>query len=90
MGKITGGILLSLVMVISLAVFFSFAEQAHLLSSETKSESFAYRFLQPIRKQSAKMLYDLKNGAQQVKDRNLGAPTSQELSTPVDHAASPK
>ena len=70
---ILGGILLSVVMVVTISAFSSFLEQASLLTKSTKDSSKVYAALTPLRDQSRILWKDIQENARAIKSDNYSS-----------------
>lgn len=67
--NVAGGLILSLIMVVSIAILSGFFEQTKIISSETKQSSIAYKIMTPIHEGSRQLWINLTNNTRILKDQ---------------------
>jgi hypothetical protein len=67
--NVAGGLMLSAIMLFSIAILSGFFEQTKVIDDRVKNQSFAYKILTPIQKQSKKLWIDLTSGVSKIEQR---------------------
>ncbi|MCB0685243.1 MAG: CvpA family protein [Saprospiraceae bacterium] len=70
--NVAGGVILSSIMVISIAILSGFFEQTQVITATTKETSIAYKILIPINESSRQLWINLTQNHQTIKDQSNG------------------
>ena len=67
--NISGGVLLSAIMLLSIAILSGFFEQTKVISQQTKDSSYAYRILTPLHESSRQLWLNLTASTKVLKEK---------------------